>query len=202
MNTQNLDQAKEYVLNRLENELPPGLYYHNLGHTIADVVPAAEVFAEGEGIQGEALHLLISAAWYHDVGFIEARAGHEAVSVRIASEVLPGFGYSQDQIQTIRGIIGATVLPQTPSSILGQILADADLDVLGRDDFMRRNVDLRRELAFFGQESTDAEWFGAQVKFVSGHTYFTASAHALRDAGKMKNLADVKAKLAELTKGE
>lgn len=201
MNIQSLDQAKEYVLNRLESELPAGLYYHGLGHTIADVVPAAEVFAEGEGIQGEPADLLITAAWFHDLGFIETRAGHEAVSARLAAEALPGFGYSDEQVQIIKGIIGATVLPQTPTSILGQTLADADLDVLGRDDFMRRNDDLRRELAFFGQESTDAEWYAAQVKFVEGHTYFTASAHRLRDAGKAKNLAEVKAILARLTKG-
>ena len=92
----------------------------------------------------------------------------------------------------------ATVVPQGPVTILEQILADADLDVLGRDDFMLRNGNLRRELAFFGQEFTDAQWFSGQLKFVGTHTYFTASARALRDAGQVKNVADLKKKLAEI----
>jgi uncharacterized protein len=201
MDTPDLEKAKGYVRNRLEHELPPALSYHGPAHTISDVVPAAERLAKGEGIEGEPLRLLLTAAWFHDIGFIETRAGHEAASARIASEVLPGFGYSKEQLEIIKGTIAATVLPQTPASILGQILADADLDVLGRDDFAQRNGELRRELAFFGEEFTDAEWYASQVKFVGGHTYFTATAHALRDAGQAKNLADVKAILARLEGG-
>lgn len=198
MATPDLEKVEEYVRKRLEQELPPALAYHGSAHTISDVVPAAERLAKGEGIERESLGLLMTAAWFHDIGFIETRAGHEAVSARIASEVLPRFGYSHKQVEIVKGTIAATVLPQTPASILGQILADADLDVLGRDDFAQRNGDLRRELAHFGEEFTDAEWYANQVKFVGGHTYFTATAHALRDGGQAKNLADVTAKLKEL----
>ena len=172
-----------------------GLYYHGLIHTTDDVVPAAEKFAEGEGVTGESLDLLLTAAWFHDLGFIEVRAGHEVIGARIASEVLPGFGYTEEQIQIIKGIIMATVVPQSPLTILEQIMADADLDVLGRDDFMLRNGNLRREFAFFGQEFTDTQWFSGQLKFVKTHTYFTASARALRDAGQVKNVAIMKKKL-------
>jgi uncharacterized protein len=198
MDTPDLEKVKEYVRSRLEHELPQALSYHGPAHTISDVVPAAERLAKGEAIKGESLQLLLTAAWFHDIGFIETRVGHEAVSARIASEVLPGFGYSEEQLEVIKGTIAATVLPQTPASILGQILADADLDVLGRDDFMQRNADLRRELAFFGEKFTEAEWYANQVNFVGGHVYFTTTAHALRDAGQAKNLADVKAILATL----
>ena len=77
-------------------------------------------------------------------------------------------------------------------------MADADLDVLGREDFMSRNCDLRHELAHYGQEFTDAQWFSGQLKFVENHTYFTTSACVLRDAGKMKNVAELKKKLEEI----
>jgi uncharacterized protein len=145
------------------------------------------------------LKLLQTAAWYHDLGFIEKRAGHEAVSARIASEVLPGFGYSAEQLQIILGIIRATVLPQSPVTILEQIMSDADLDVLGREDYMRLNGELRRELAFFGQESTDEAWYVGQLEFLGSHKYFTASAHSLRDPGKVQNAAEVQRILTELT---
>jgi predicted metal-dependent HD superfamily phosphohydrolase len=197
MENQNLEQAKQYALGRLEKELSPGLYYHGLSHTTDDVILAVEKFAEGEGIKGESLDLLLTTAWFHDLGFIEVRSGHEAVGARIASEVLPGFGYSKEQIQIVNGIIMATVVPQAPKTILEQIMADADLDVLGRDDFMFRNNNLRRELAFFGQEFTDTQWFSGQLKFVESHVYFTATARKLRNEVQAKNVAELKKKLEE-----
>ena len=197
MENQNLEKAKQYALGRLEKELSPGLCYHGLAHTTDDVVLAVEKFAEGEDIKGEDLDLLLTAAWFHDLGFIEARAGHEAAGARIASEVLPGFGYSEEQVQIVKGIILATVVPQSPKTILEEIMADADLDVLGRDDFMYRNNNLRRELASFGQEFTDIQWFSGQLKFIESHTYFTAIARKLRNEVQAKNVAELKKKLEE-----
>ena len=198
MNKLGFEKAKQYALRRLEKELPPGFYYHSPEHTKSDVVPAAARLAAGEGIQGEDLTLLMTAAWFHDLGFIETRAGHEMVGVRFASEALPGFGYNPAQIQTIKGIILATIVPQNPLNHLEQIMADADLDVLGRSDFMQTNENLRRELAFFGKEFTDLEWFSGQLKFVETHHYFTGTARSLRNETKAQNILDMKKRLALL----
>jgi len=198
MDKQNFEQAKQYALQRLEQELSPNLLYHGVAHTRDDVVPAVETFANMEGVTGEAFFLLLTAAWFHDLGFIETRTGHETVSTRFASEVLPGFGYNEEQIQIIRGIIMATVAPQDPHTLLEQIMADADLDVLGRDDFMVCNNNLRRELAFFGQEFSDTQWFSGQLEFVEAHTYFTGVARALRNTGQQKNVAKLKKRQAEI----
>ncbi|MGE5248786.1 MAG: phosphohydrolase [Bacteroidota bacterium] len=197
-NSPDFEQAREYAVRRLEQELSPGLYYHGLIHTRDDIVPAAESLAGGEGIQDDELLLLLTAAWFHDIGFVEVRAGHEAVGARIASEVLPGFGYDASQVETIQAIIMATVIPQSPVTLLEEIMADADLDVLGRDDFMLRNNNLRRELAFFGQEFTDAQWLSAQLKFVESHVYFTKTARARGDAGQARNTADLRRRLEEI----
>jgi CRP-like cAMP-binding protein len=53
------------------------------------------------------------------------------------------------------------------------------------------------ELAFFGQEFTDLQWFSDQLSFLETHTYFTASARALLDAGQAKNIVELKKKLEE-----
>jgi len=94
--------------------------------------------------------------------------------------------YTEAQNQIIKGIIMATVVPQSPATILEKIMADADLDVLGRDDFMLCNGTLRRELAFFGKEFTDAEWYSGQLKLVETHTYFIGAARALRDRSRRR----------------
>jgi uncharacterized protein len=186
------EQARQYAENRLEQELSPGLLYHRIAHTREEVVPVAERFASMEGIKRESLYLVLTAAWFHDIGFVEQAQFHEWVSARIATEVLPSFGYTEDQVGIIRQAILATALPQSPRNILEEIVADADLDILGRDNFMRRNDDLRREFAFLGKTFTNEEWYAGQLKFVEEHMYFTTSAHSLRDTRKALNILDLR----------
>jgi len=184
----NLELAKRYVLQRLEKESSPRLLYHGISHTRDDVVPAVERLASMEGIHGDSLSLLRTAAWFHDLGLVEGPQNHELASARIAMQVLPGFGYDDEQLEIIRGAILATRLPQSPQNLVEQILADADLDVLGRDDFIQRNGNLRRELALLGENFSDEEWYTGQIRFMEAHTYFTASARKLRVAGQLKNI--------------
>jgi len=188
MHQPDFERARQYALERLERDLSPALTYHCLAHTRDDVLPAAERLAALEGVTGESLLLLRTAAWYHDIGFVEQRAEHETIGVRIAREVLPRFGYSPAHIEAIGGMILATKLPQSPHTLSEEILADADLDVLGRDDFLVRSRDLQAELAAFGTPTTDEQWFSGQLEFVQAHRYFTVAARTLRDTTKQANI--------------
>jgi len=192
-----LEGAKRYALTRLEQELPTFLAYHSVGHTRDGVVPAAERLAAWEGVDDNALLLLRTAAWYHDLGFVEQHIDHEVIGVRIAASVLPRFGYTQAQIATIGGMIMATKLPQSPHTPLEEIIADADLDLLGRTNFLERNGDLRNELAGYGTTLTDYEWYRDQVNFLQNHRYWTAAARTLRDEQKQRNIAALRALLAQ-----
>jgi uncharacterized protein len=192
VNAEIFAQARQYAADRMQRELPPHLTYHGLAHTRDEVVPAVELFANLEGILGEPLYLLLTAAWFHDLGYVEQTANHESIGAQIAAQVLPSLGYTENQIETIRSAIMATVLPQSPGNVLEQILADADLDVLGRENFMRRNQDLRQELAFLGKEFTDEEWYSGQLRFLEGHNYFTAAARSLRNTQKQLSVATLR----------
>jgi uncharacterized protein len=201
MTQANFEAAKQYALDRLDHDLPSGLSYHSPSHTRDDVVGAAARLAEIEGVTGEALMLLLTAAFYHDIGYVEKRAGHEAVGMRIAAEVLPGFGFSPEQIQAICAMIQATVLPQEPHTLLEQILADADLDVLGRHDFWDQNQRLRAELAAQGRSFSDEAWYEGQMALMQTHSYFTPSARMLRNAAKKRHMAKLAALLDEPRSG-
>lgn len=190
--------ARAYALLRLKKELSPKLFYHSLQHTRDDVAPAAYSIARELGINSTALLLVRTAALFHDIGYLVQRDQHEAIGVEICQRVLPSFGYSSGQIEKIGGMIMATRLPQTPRDTLEEVLADADLDSLGRSDFLRTSLNLRRELAELGIVRTDVEWFSSQRAFLSGHSYFTAAARSLRDAGKARNIALLDMLLAEL----
>jgi uncharacterized protein len=196
------EQAVSYARERLQSELPPHLHYHGATHTSNDVVPAVSRLAEMEGIQGEPLHLLMTAAWYHDIGYVERPVHHELLGARIAREVLPTFKYTPRQVEAINWAILATALPQSPQNHLEQILCDADLDVLGREDFWPRNRALRRELAELGKEFTDAQWYAGQLKFIEPHAYFTASARTLRDDGKALHVQELRQALQQAEAGD
>jgi uncharacterized protein len=188
MNLQTFERARQYALNRLEEELSPILPYHGMAHTRDEVAPAVEVLAQMEGIHGEPLYLLRTASWFHDLGFIEQPAYHELIGARIAGQVLPGIGYTPRQVDIVRWAIFATIIPQEPHTILERILCDADLNVLGREDFMRRNGDLRRELANFGKAYSDLDWYTNQQKFIKKHHFFTESARNLLCEQKSLNV--------------
>jgi uncharacterized protein len=193
------ERARAYALDRLEHELPAHLYYHSLRHTRDEVLPAVEWIAQTEGIMGELLMLLKTAALFHDIGYIERRAGHEAIAVRITNDVLPSFGYSAIHIELITNLILATRWPHNPQSPLEEILADADLDSLGRNDFLETSCRLRDELAAIGISINTPDWYRQQLEFLHRHRYFTQAARSRRDPGKRQNIALVRHLLAQLT---
>jgi uncharacterized protein len=182
----------------LLHKLSPKLTYHNYAHTVEEVVGAADRLAAAERVGNAERALLHTAAYFHDLGFLETWRGHEAVSARIAGESLPHFGYAPVQIECVQALIMATQLPNHPTTLLECIIADADLDTLGRDDFWTRNRALRDELVYFGVTYTDKAWYEHQVEFIGGHRYRTASARALRDHRKAGYLTEIKARLAAL----
>jgi uncharacterized protein len=182
-----VDAAKAYALARLSRELRPTLYYHSLWHTQDEVAPRAIWLAEREGLSKAAQGLVATAAYFHDLGFTVARGKHEQRSAQIAAEVLPRFRYTPEQIAVIQGMILATHIPQTPHTLLEQIIADADLDVLGREDFLTRNQALRLEMAAEGVTQTDMVWYAHQLLFFDQHHYFTPTARLDRLPGKTRN---------------
>lgn len=184
----NFEQARAYALQRLERELPAALTYHSLAHTRDDVAPATLRLATIAGVSGEQRMLLHTAAYYHDIGFVMQRIDHEAVGAQIAAEMLPSFGYSLAQIEMIHGMIMATKLPQSPRTVLEQLMADADLDALGRTDFITRNQALRDELEAYGAHWDDLAWAQEQLYFVGSHQYWTDAARQVRGEQKRRNI--------------
>lgn len=188
MNRPDFQGAERYALDRLAAELPAGLCYHCLAHTRDEVLPAAERLARLERLDGDERRLLRVAACFHDLGFLERSAGHEVVGARMAAYILPGYGLTRRQVLEVESMILATRLPQTPFTLVQAVLADADLAVLGRDDFMRRSRDLRDELAAAGTHFSEPDWYHRQLRFLCEHRYFTRAARRLGDPGKQRNI--------------
>jgi uncharacterized protein len=197
MKSPDLELARQYVLDRLARELSAQLTYHSLAHTRDEVVPAADRLAALEGLAGEDLLLLRTAALFHDIGYIEQHQLHEAGSARMAAAALPQFNYTPDQIAAVVDMILATRLPQVARTLPEQILADADLAILGQIDFLPRNADLRAELAALNKPVTDREWYGGQLNFIRNQRYFTDAARSLYGAQQQINSTAMAALLAQ-----
>ncbi len=190
--------AFEYALNQLEQKLPGFLTYHSYFHTVREVLPVSRRLAQECGVPDEDLQLLELAAVYHDIGYLHNIQEHEQASAKVAQEVLPGFGLSKAEIETITSMILATRLPAKPTTLLEKILADADLFVLGGEDFFNRSEDLRRELSARGQAYPLKKWYEIQLAFMEEHAYFTPVAAELCGEHKRRNIQELKRLLAEL----
>lgn len=182
---------KKPIISRLEKKLDPRLGYHNLAHTL-DVLEQAQKIAREEGVKNEHdLMLLKTAAVFHDSGFLFVYKGHEEKSCEIAAEYLKDMITAPD-LQKIYGMIRATKIPQTPHNLLEQIICDADLDYLGRDDFEPISKNLYEEFMSYNIIPEDCVWDHIQIKFFETHRYFTKTAIEKRDQKKSKHLAILK----------
>ncbi len=185
------NDLQEYMLNRLENELEPDMFYHNIKHTV-DVVTQAELIGLGEGVDDEEMLLLKTAALFHDAGHLKNYDEHEKYSVEMARQILPGFSFSEQQIELICDLILSTKMPQTPRNKLQRIICDADLDYLGRVDFIPVSNSLYEELRKRHKINSFNEWNQHQLRFISKHQYFTETARNLREVNKQKQIMRIK----------
>lgn len=198
----NYRNAEKYILKRLKSDLPDGLHYHGIHHTI-DVCEAVERLAIWEGVKGEDLYVLKTAALFHDAGFIHSYESNEPIGAELAQELLPNFGYTEDQINQVIELIEATKIPHNPKNQLEKMMCDADLDYLGREDFFPIAETLKRELVEFGKiNGDDKKWIELNINFLSQHQFFTESAKKRREPEKEKRIEDLKNKLEVLESQE
>lgn len=188
------EKLNTIILKRLKENLPEHLSYHSVMH-VKDVIDSVEKIAKAENVNNEDLLLLKTAALFHDTGFLYGSKNHEEKSCEIAAEYLLEYGYSENQLDKIKGMIMATKIPQTPHNHLEQILADADLDYLGRDDFFVIGDKLFEELSMFGIVNSERDWNMLQEKFLESHHYFTETSINTRKHKKQENLDIIKSKL-------
>ena len=185
------NDIEEFVLNKLESELPANMFYHNINHT-KDVITRVDVLGRAENVSEEELLLLKTAALLHDVGFIISYINHEDNSINFAKELLPKYKYSKNQIKEIVKLIDATRVDFKPKTLTEKIIKDADLDYLGRPDFVPISENLFKEIINNGVRLSIEEWNKMQYEFISNHTLYTDSAKKLRQVDKEGQLQKLK----------
>ncbi len=183
--------AKQFILTKLRAELSDRLTYHGLHHTL-DVLKMASELCFSEGVSEHDKVLVKTAALFHDAGFVKDKhAGHEAEGCILVREHLPNFGYNTADIECICQMIMSTKIPQSPSNRLEQILCDADLDYLGREDFFTIGESLFEELQDYQLIGDEQMWNRLQVSFLTAHRFHTNTNRVLREPVKQRYLEDL-----------
>jgi len=188
----NYEAFKKDITGILKAKLDPKLTYHGFHH-VEYVMQAALMLAKEMKISSNGILLLKTAVMLHDSGFVKTYSGHEAESIVIGKEMLPAYGYSHVDIETIAGMILATRIPQLPNNELEYIIADADLEYLGTDKFDEISESLFLELMAFNFIKDRNQWNKIQVGFMSKHSYFTEFCRKYREPVKQEHLKKIKA---------
>lgn len=184
------EETKVFVINKLKEGLGPNLFYHSVDH-VEDVLQAAERIAIAEKMNEEQIELIKIAAIFHDSGFIIQQQDHEKISCDFAREILPLFNYLSEEIEIVCGMILATKYPHQPKNKLEEIICDADLDYLGREDFYEIGKLLYKELISNGSIGNEMQWNVMQEKFLRSHRYYTYTSNVLRNKNKEDRLKEI-----------
>lgn len=182
-----LDIIEAYAADILKCQPICQFQYHNIDHT-RSVVKNVEVLGKSLKVDKETMLVLKIAAWFHDLGYVNSYTNHEDESIRMASEFLSEAKLDQNLIDRIVNGIDATRVPQKTDTIIGKIMADADLFDLGTDRFFVQSKNLRKEWNKHLKPITKQEFWIISRDFVESHHYFTAYAKENLEPKKQENL--------------
>ena len=190
--TPRLKIVDHYIRSLFRDELPEGIKYHDGNHTLhptKGVVASANRIAISENISEGDRELLITAAYFHDTGYIREYEKNEPIAARMAGRILKLIGYKPNEVVKVQNMILATDLERKPKTHAEKILCDADLDHLGREDFFKLDGKVREGRRARGIDVSDeAKWYKGTLEFIKKHQYYTESQKKLREKGKQKNL--------------
>jgi predicted metal-dependent HD superfamily phosphohydrolase len=202
--TPRLKKVDHYIRELLRDKLPERLKYHVVDHTLhptKGVVASANRIAISENISEHDRELLITAAYFHDTGFIREYDKNEPIAARMAGRILKLIGYKPNEVVKVQKMILSTDLEREPKTHLEKILCDADLDHLGREDFFKLDQKLREEWRAEGIDVSDeAKWYKGTLEFIKKHQYYTESQKKLREKVKQKNIKSLLKKLESIEK--
>jgi predicted metal-dependent HD superfamily phosphohydrolase len=192
-----LDEIKQYVTSFFHTHANDKLIYHNLGHT-ENVVNAAIEIANHYRLSDLDYFVVVTAAWFHDIGYYTDPSRHEEKGAEEAAAFLKRQGIDETTIQTVANCIRATKLPQSPATLLEKIVADADLFHLGTSRFTDTNKAMRKEfIELHNIDISKEEWRIKTIRLLESHHYHTDYAQLLLNDAKAKHLEKLREKLAE-----
>nr|WP_315253718.1 Pycsar system effector family protein [uncultured Flavobacterium sp.] len=191
-----IEQSENLVSNLLKDKLSNLYSYHNFSHTF-NVVGAVNKLCIKENVEGVEKEMLLTAAWFHDTGYINGTEDHENESVKIAAAFLKEKGQSDEFIAGVSKLILATSKLYVPQTLSEKIIKDADFVHITSLEYTSTCELLRFELKNTMNLSFDnLEWAKENLNFlVNTHRFYTDYALKKWQPLKEKNIVMVQKKL-------
>jgi predicted metal-dependent HD superfamily phosphohydrolase len=173
INLELLKEIEKYISDLITKESSNNLSYHTIYHT-RRVVKNAGIIGGKENLNDDEMNILLTAAWFHDIGYVKKYQGHEKESVAIAVNFLKINNIDKDTIELVSECILATTYPQQPKHKIAKVLCDADMMHLGEENYLELAEKLRQEL-----KNTDIrrlkkiEFEKESVSLFENHSYHT-----------------------------
>jgi predicted metal-dependent HD superfamily phosphohydrolase len=193
-------KVEQFATGLLSKELPSVFTYHNFEHT-AGVVEGVREIGKAENLTDQEMTILLVAAWFHDTGFVHTKENHEEESVSIATDFLSKEQAEEAFVEKVAACILATKSDFQPKNKLHQIIRDADMFHLSKENYEVLLENLRNEWsALYDKSYTDLEWNQLNLDFLAKHEFYTDSARALLSDGKEKIEKKIRKKIKKSKK--
>ncbi len=193
-----IQRVEQYVSSYVQEHFSDEHVFHNLEH-IRNVADAALSISEGYNLTEKEFEILQLAAWFHDVGYGEGPKGHEERSAKIARNFLEKENYDEVSIQRVEQAILCTKRSAAPTTLIDQILLDADVSHLGSLLYWDQCGRLRQELAVTqGIIMSEKEWFDFELHFMQHHEYYTEVARKQFEDLKQKHIRQLRKRRLKL----
>jgi predicted metal-dependent HD superfamily phosphohydrolase len=189
--------ASAYVRQLFADADNKALHFHNYEHTERVVQHVVEI-AQKEGVTPEELEILLTAAWFHDVGHLNGdMQDHEQRSVEAMRRFMAEQGVDDDFfVQRVSDCIMSTRWPQAPPDKLGEIMCDADVYHFGTPRFRKTNKRVRKELKARGYPAMANNWSLRSLRMLQSQHFFTPYSRQQLEAGKAENIRWLERKVA------
>jgi adenylate cyclase len=173
-----LQDIEDIITKMFDDEAPPNLYFHNSSR-VKNISSQVELLATGENLPDEEYINLKLATVFLLTGFITDYEKPMEASSRLVEEILPRYGFNQENIESTKRIIRNS-FTEKQESLSDNILHDARYAYLGRVDFIKLTEKLLRERTEYGKHTARKTWIEIQKKLLLDHDFITRTARLLR----------------------
>jgi adenylate cyclase len=169
---------EEIIIKLFDDEAPPNLYFHN-SLLVKNMSNQVELLSTAENLPEEEYINLKLASVFLFTGYISDYEKPMEASLRLVEEILPRYGFSQENIESTKGIIRNS-FNDHQDTLADKILHDARYDYMGRVDYIKLTEKLLRERTEYGKHTDKVTWIEIQKKHLSEHEFLTKTAGLLR----------------------
>jgi adenylate cyclase len=173
-----LQDIEEMVTKLFDDEAPPNLFFHN-SSLVKNISNQVELLATAESLPKEEFINLKLASIFLFTGYISDYEKPMEASLRLVEEILPKYGFNQENVELTKKIIRNSFSCKL-ESLSDNILHDARYDYLGRVDYMKLTDKLLKERTEYGKHPDNITWVEIQKKQLVDHEFITKTAKLLR----------------------